>query len=167
MWSNASKLLLLLEEQDLSAAKTKQQYITMNCSLINIPQIPCENSMNIISLPMTTAKWKFIGLFKALNFSMNQGHFFLWPMNFFEGYFHDKLIQFPLKVTRINFMTCDFLYILLSWPISFPRKFGAPWTAVKWHYFHRLTTHLLRENKINGPWTFTEIHTRVQWCCGP
>lgn len=56
---------------------------------------------------------------------------------------------FAMKVTRINFMTHEFLYMptfmtheflqsLLSWPISFPRKssewISCPWIAIKQHF---------------------------------
>ena len=85
---------------------------------------------------------------------------YFWPWNFHElgEFFHDPWVSskstfmthlFAVKVTRINFMTHEFLYkpifmtheflqSLLSWPIGFLRKssewISCPWIAIKQHF---------------------------------
>ena len=108
---------------------------------------------------------KFHGVIFSPEFSMNLGNIFHDPWISSKSIFMTH--WFAMKVTRINFMTHEFLYkptfmtheflqSLLSWPISFPRKslewISCPWIAIKQHFICFGRTKLM-------PWIFPEI------CC--
>ena len=120
---------------------------TMNCSFMKIPWISCEKPMKIISWPMNTAKWNFMGLFLALNFPWIRGIFFM-THEFLQSLFLWP-IDLPWKSPELISWPMNFFICLLSWPMNFFKVyFHDPLVSPESHQneFH---AHELQSNSIS------------------
>ena len=126
---------------------TAEAPTTMNCSFMKIPWISCEKPMKIISWPMNTAKWNFMGSFLALNFPWIRGIFFM-THEFLQSLFLWP-IDLPWKSPELISWPMNFFICLLSWPMNFFKVyFHDPLVSPESHQneFH---AHELQSNSIS------------------
>ena len=119
---------------------------TINCSFMKIPWILREKPTKIISWPMNTAKWNFMGLFLALNFPWIRGIFFM-THEFLQSLFLWP-IDLPWKSPELISWPMNFFISLLSWPMNFFKVyFHDPLVSPESHQneFH---VHELQSNSI-------------------
>ena len=133
----------------LSGAGKNQTWTvcTMNCSFMKIPWISHEKPTKIISWPMNTAKWNFMGLFLALNFPWIRGIFFM-THEFLQSLFLWP-IDLPWKSPELISWPMNFFISLLSWPMNFFKVyFHDPLVSPESHQneFH---AHELQSNSIS------------------
>ena len=115
--------------------------------IMKIPWISREKPMNIISWPMNTAKWNFIGLFLALNFPWIRGILFM-THEFLQSLFSWP-IDLPWKSPELISWPMNFFISLLSWPMNFFKVyFHDPLVSPESHQneFH---AHELQSNSIS------------------